>query len=101
LHTQEILEPLFDYVLVRRDIEEETPGGLIIPKDTAKKHSSYRADIIALGPSCEADVAPGDTVIFGQYAGSWVNAEGKNAARAGTETYIIRETDIIAKVKSK
>ena len=94
----EYLTPFFDYVLVKRIIEKETAGGIIIPETTAKKHSSHRGKILAIGPSCEANIDIGDTVIFGQYAGSWINVEGKGAARPDTETYIIRETDILAKV---
>ncbi len=96
----ESLVPMFDFVLVERRVEEKTKGGIILTDDTAKKHSGQRAKVLALGPSCESDLSPGDEVLFGQYAGSWVNTEGRGAARADTKTYIVQETDIIARVKS-
>lgn len=92
------VKPLGDRVLVER-IEEEiqkTAGGIIIP-DTAKE-KPQRGKVIAVGEGRKddngkripMDVAAGDLIIFGKYAGSEVKIDG-------VEYLIMHESDIIAK----
>ena len=92
------LKPLGDRVLVER-IEEDvqkSAGGIIIP-DTAKE-KPQRGKIVAVGDGKKdddgkriaLDVAAGDVVIFGKYAGSEVKIDGK-------EYLIMHESDIMAK----
>ena len=91
--------PLHDRVLVRRVEEEErTAGGIIIP-DTAKE-KPMQAEIVAVGPGgrddsgnlIPLDVAIGDVVLFGKYAGSEVTIDGQ-------ELLILRESDIMGVVE--
>jgi len=92
------LKPLEDRVLVQPlDAEEVTAGGIVLPD--AAKEKPLRGTVIAAGPgrlndSGERDpmnVAVGDEVVYGQYAGSEVTLDG-------TDYKVLREADILAKV---
>jgi chaperonin GroES len=71
--------------------EEKTKGGIIIP-DTAKE-KPQRGRVIAVSEVDEKGNKPavkvGDTVLYGKYAGTEVQLEGK-------DYLIMRETDIFA-----
>lgn len=85
------LKPLADRVLVEAAAaEEKTAGGIIIP-DTAKE-KPQRGKIIAVGTGKKDEpltVKIGDSVLYGKYAGTEINIEGK-------EYLIMRESDIFA-----
>lgn len=92
------LRPLDDRVVVEPvEAEEITAGGIVLP-DTAKE-KPQRGTVLAVGPGKlldsgqrgELSVAVGDEVIFGKYAASDVEVDGR-------EVKILRETDILAKV---
>ena len=87
--------PLHDRVLARRiDEDEKTAGGIIIP-DTAKE-KPMQGEVVATGPGARneagvltpIDVAIGDVVLFGKYAGTDVTIDGK-------EYLILKATDIL------
>jgi len=89
------LKPLRDRVLLRRSQEEErTAGGIIIP-DTAKE-KPMEAEVLAVGPGARddkgkvtpLDVAPGDRVLIGKWAGTEVTIDGE-------ELLIVGESDIM------
>ena len=70
--------------------EEKTAGGIIIP-DTAKE-KPQRGKVIAVGTGKKDEpltVKIGDSVLYGKYAGTEINIEGK-------EYLIMRESDIFA-----
>ncbi len=71
--------------------EEKTKGGIIIP-DTAKE-KPQRGKVIAVSDVDEKGNKPavkvGDTVLYGKYAGTEVQLEGK-------DYLIMREADIFA-----
>ena len=79
------------------DAEEVTAGGIVLP-DTAKE-KPQRGTVLAVGPGKlleggkrgELSVAVGDEVIYGKYAGSDIEVDGR-------EVKILRESDILAKV---
>ena len=87
--------PLHDRVLVRRiELEEKTPGGIIIP-DSAKE-KPMQGEIIAIGTGHRAedgkvtplDVKAGDKVLFGKWSGTEV--------KIGTEDLLVmKESDIM------
>ncbi len=81
--------PLGDRVLVEAaPAEEKTASGIIIP-DTAKE-KPQRGTVVAVGNGKKDEpltVKVGDTVIYGQYAGTEIKIEG-NAY------LIMRESDI-------
>jgi chaperonin GroES len=91
--------PLHDRILVRRvDEDEKTAGGIIIP-DTAKE-KPQQGVVVAVGPGARneagellpLDVAVGDRVLFGKYAGSEVRIDG-------AEYSIMKESDIMGVVE--
>ena len=90
------LTPLHDRVLVKpAEAEEVTKGGIIIP-DTAKE-KPMQGEIVAVGNGKQTEdgkvtplqVKVGDKVLYGKYAGTELNVEGK-------DYLIMRESDILA-----
>lgn len=92
------LRPLDDRVVVEpMEAEERTAGGIVLP-DTAKE-KPQRGTVISVGPGKLLDngergtlsVAVGDEVIYGKYAGTDIELDGRDVK-------ILRESDILAKV---
>lgn len=92
------LRPLDDRVVIEpMEAEEMTAGGIVLPD--AAQEKPQRGHIVAIGPGklldngrrAELSVGIGDQVIFGKYAGSEVEVDGKDLK-------IMRENDILAKV---
>ncbi len=85
------ITPLHDRVIVKAAAAEtKTAGGIIIP-DTAKE-KPQKGTVVAAGPGKKDEpmtVKPGDTVLYGKYAGTEINLEGE-------ELLIMRESDILA-----
>jgi chaperonin GroES len=85
------VKPLQDRVLVEpAPAEEKTAGGIIIP-DTAKE-KPMRGKVVAVGDGKKDEpvtVKAGDTVLYGKYAGTEIQIDGK-------EYLIMRESDIYA-----
>ena len=85
------IKPLGDRVLVKpAPAEEKTVGGIIIP-DTAKE-KPLQGSVLAVGGGTKDEemvLKPGDTVLYGKYAGTEVELEG--------EKYLImRQSDVLA-----
>ncbi|MCF6148254.1 MAG: co-chaperone GroES [Candidatus Kuenenia sp.] len=94
------IRPLDDRVVVEpMEAEEKTKGGIVLP-ETAKE-KPIKGKIIAVGEGkllengkrAEMLVKVGDIVLYGKYAGTEVTVDGK-------EYLIMRESDILATVKS-
>jgi chaperonin GroES len=92
------IRPLEDRVVIEpKPAEERTAGGIVLPDNAQEK--PQRGTVVSIGPGKlldsgergELSVAVGDEVIYGRYAGSEVEVEGK-------EFKIMREGDILAKV---
>jgi len=85
------IKPLADRVLVEpAAAESKTASGIIIP-DTAKE-KPQKGTIVAVGNGKKDEpitVKVGDQVLYGKYAGTEINVEGK-------EYLIMRESDIFA-----
>jgi len=85
------VKPLADRVLVEpAEAETKTASGIIIP-DTAKE-KPMKGKVIAVGAGKKDEpvtVKVGDTVLYGKYAGTELQIEGK-------EYLIMRESDIFA-----
>jgi chaperonin GroES len=85
------IQPLADRVIVESAAaEEKTAGGIIIP-DTAKE-KPQRGKVLAVGTGKKDEpmtVKVGDIVLYGKYAGTEVQVEGK-------DYLIMRESDIFA-----
>ena len=93
------IRPLHDRVVVRRKEEEETTaGGILLPG--AAKEKPNQGEVIAVGNGRildngdvrPVDVKVGDTVVFGQYAGS------NTIEIDGEELIIMGESEIFAVV---
>ncbi len=94
------IRPLYDRVVVRRNAEEETTaGGILLPGSAKEKPN--QGEIIAVGEGKILDngelrplaVKVGDTVVFGQYAGS------NTIEIDGEELIIMGESEIFAVVE--
>ncbi|MFO7874870.1 MAG: co-chaperone GroES [Bacteroidales bacterium] len=85
------IKPLADRVLVEpAPAEEKTSGGIIIP-DSAKEKPQM-GTVVAVGDGTKDNpvtVKEGDKVMYGKYAGTELNLEGK-------DYLIMRESDIYA-----
>lgn len=85
------VKPLADRVLVEpAAAEEKTAGGIFIP-DTAKE-KPQKGTVVAVGNGKVDEpmtVKVGDSVLYGKYAGTELNIEGK-------DYLIMRESDLFA-----
>lgn len=85
------VRPLADRVLVEpAPAETKTAGGLIIPDTTKEK--PMKGKVVAVGNGKKDEpitVKVGDTVLYGKYAGTEIQIDGK-------ELLIMRESDIYA-----
>ena len=85
------VKPPSDRVLVLPNpAEEKTAGGLYIP-DTAKE-KPLAGKVVAVGPGTaevKMEVAVGDTVLYGKYAGTEIHIDGE-------DYLIMKQADIVA-----
>lgn len=85
------IKPLADRVLIEPTAAEEvTVGGIIIP-DTAKE-KPLKGIVVAAGTGTKDEdmvLKEGDTVLYGKYAGTEVELEGK-------KYLIMRQSDVLA-----
>jgi chaperonin GroES len=85
------IKPLGDRVLIQPNVAEaKTASGIIIP-DTAKE-KPQRGVVVAVGPGKPDEpttVKVGDEVLYGKYAGTELNLEGK-------DYLMMRESDLLA-----
>jgi len=92
------IQPLDDRIVVKRtEAEEKSSGGIVLPENAKEK--PQQGKVLAVGPGklldsgerAKPDVAVGDLILFGKYAGSEITVEGD-------EVVILRENDILAKL---
>lgn len=88
------IQPLADRVLIKpTPAEEVTMAGIIIP-DSAKE-KPLKGEVLATGHGTKDEemvLQPGDSVLYGKYAGTEVELEG--------EKYLImRQNDVLAIIK--
>ena len=78
--TQVNVKPLADRVLVEpAAAEQKTAGGIIIP-DTAKE-KPQKGTVVAVGNGKKDEpltVKVGDLVLYGKYAGTEINVDGRD-----------------------
>ncbi len=95
------IRPLHDRILIKRIEEKESiRGGIIIP-DTAKE-KPQEGEVIAVGNGkllengkrVPLDVAAGDHILFGKYAGTEVKIDGE-------EYLILREEEVLGVLAQK
>lgn len=95
------LKPMFDRVLVQRfKPSTQTASGLYIP-EAATNTKWYKAEVISVGPGfpnpqtgelVPVSVKPGDQVMLTGFGGSPIKVEDQ-------EYYLIRDTEIVAKLE--
>ncbi len=92
------VRPLDDRVVVEPlEAEDKSAGGILLPD--AAKQKPQRGRVLAVGPGALREdgqrtpvaVGKGDEVVYGRYAGSDIEIDGK-------EIKILRESDILAKI---
>lgn len=85
------IKPLADRVLIEpKEAEEKTASGIYIP-DTAKE-KPQRGTVVAVGSGTKdvtMEVKVGDEVLYGKYAGTEINVDGK-------EYLMMKQSDILA-----
>ena len=92
------LAPLFDKVVLKQLVAEETTkSGIVLPG--AAKEKPQQAEVIAVGPGGVVDgkeiimqVREGDNVIYSKYSGTEVEIEDEKYV-------IVKQSDILAVVK--
>ena len=92
------IKPLFDKVVVKASVPEETTkSGIILT--AAAKEKPQMAEVVAVGPGGMVDgnevkmyVNVGDKVIIAKYAGTEVKLDGE-------EYSIVRQSDILATIE--
>lgn len=92
------IRPLHDRVVVRREEERTTAGGIVIPDNAAEK--PMRGVVIAVGVGKYLEngdvralsVKVGDVVLFGKYSGTEVKVDGKDLV-------VMREDDIMGVIE--
>ncbi|MBP3822362.1 MAG: co-chaperone GroES [Bacteroidaceae bacterium] len=85
------IQPLADRVLIEpAPAEEKTVGGIIIP-DTAKE-KPLQGTVVAVGRGTKDEemvLKAGDQVLYGKYAGTELEHEGK-------KYLVMRQSDVVA-----
>ena len=89
------LVPLFDKVVLKQLVAEETTAsGIVLPG--AAKEKPQQAEVIAVGPGGVVDgkevkmeVTVGDKVIYSKYSGTEVKLDGE-------EYIIVKQSDLLA-----
>lgn len=95
--SNQLVRPQFDKVTIER--QKLTTSGIIIPDSAAMRNAPCKGVVTAIGPdvndsdATDSVINVGDTVIFGQNAGSWINPDQDD------EFFICLDTDILAIVE--
>lgn len=93
------LKPLFARVLLQREKNEKTAGGIILPGDSAKKYSSTKCRVLEKGPNADESIEVGREYLIGTYAGTWINADGKPVTDPDeVEFYLVQDEDLLCEV---
>lgn len=94
------IRPLQDRIVVKRlESEDRTKGGIIIPDSAKEKPIEGRVvavgngKVLKDGKQRALDVAVGDVVLFGKYAGNEVKIDGEGFV-------LLREDDLLAVTES-
>jgi chaperonin GroES len=89
------LRPLHDRIIVQRLEESQQTGAIVIPDSAKEKPQQGKVLAAGLGRSTDEgtrvplDVKPGDTILFGKYAGQEVRVDG-------IDYLIMKEDDVLA-----
>ncbi|MFH1834277.1 MAG: co-chaperone GroES [bacterium] len=81
------IRPRQDRIIVKRDVEDVSTGGICMPETRKEKPITGR--IVDCGPDVGKDLATGARVVFGQYAGTEVVIDRK-------ELLMLRDNEVAA-----
>ena len=99
------MKPLFARVLLERPKEEQSKGGVIIPKESQRRLARTRCRVIDVGPTCNPEIRNliGEYVLIGRHSGDWINLEGiPGLPDDGTkEFFIVQEEDLLCALVSE
>jgi len=94
------IRPLHDRVIVKREEERKSAGGIVIP-DTATEKPIFgkvvavgKGKILENGEIRPVDLKVGDKILFGKYSGTEVKMDGD-------ELVVMREEDVMAVIEGK
>ncbi len=94
------IRPLHDRVIVKREEERKSAGGILIP-DTATEKPVFgkvvavgKGKILESGKVQPLDLKVGDRILFGKYSGTEVKVEGDELA-------VMSEQDVMAVIEGK
>ena len=86
-------EPIFARVLIEREVNEKSSGGIIIPN--AKRHASCEGVIMAVGETASEKLKVGQKVLFGRHSGTWIN-QSLNTDSDDATLFMCQDEDILA-----
>lgn len=88
-------EPVFNRVLLKRPVDKETKGGVIIPEHLTKLRAEKEGVVVAVGNTVEDFIKDliGNKVLFAKFAGDWIKVGDE-------EFYICQEEDILGVVNN-
>lgn len=67
-----MLRPLGKNILVKKIVEQEKKGGLLLPDQYDKP---FKAEVIDFGTKAELDIAQGDLLLLVPFAGSKITTD--------------------------
>lgn len=83
--------PVFDRILVEREIQDKTKGGVILPDSVAKRHAATKGKIVKVGHTADPAIRAmvGKEVYFARFSGDWL-------ALGDTDRYfILTDEDVL------
>lgn len=85
------IQPINNYVLVKlsQNVEEKTPGGIVIP-DVAKEKPK-EGEVVAISSAASEQLSAGDKVIYKDFSGTEITFEGE-------KYLLVTIDDILAKI---
>ena len=92
------IRPLHDRVVIRREEETKSAGGIVLPGSASER--PVRGEVIAVGPGKllengevrPVDVKVGDKVVFGQYGGHTLRLDNE-------DFLVLAETEIFGVIE--
>ena len=87
------IKPLSDRVLIEPAKAEEIVGGIIIPDSAKEKPLKGLVKAVGGGTKDEEMILkPGDTVLYGKYAGTEIEIDGE-------KLLMMRQSDVLAVIE--
>ena len=93
------MKPLFARVLLHRE-KKTKAGSILLPDSAAKRMATLAMDVIAVGPSCDPSIQPGQKVLLGRFAGDWINEAGEPGEPDTAEFYICQDEDVLCTIET-